>query len=398
MEAIELRDKVFWVGAKDPDLRVFDIIMRTEHGTTYNSYLIKGQKNILIETVKVRFSGEYLEKLDSILQGEKLDYLITNHTEPDHSGAIRNIITKYPDIQVIGTKPAYIYLKAMLNEDLNFKAVSDGEEMKLGDKTFRFIVAPFLHWPDTMFTYCIEDNILFSGDFLGCHFCMEKGLILNTDASDFLSAFKYYFEVIMGPFREHVLKALDKIKDLDIKMVCTSHGPVLVKDIDKYMELYREWSQPYIRKSDRKYVLIGYVSAYGYTQTIAGALYKRLSQNQSLDVDLIDLSEYELDALKDRIENADGILIGSPTFNQDALKPVWDALSVVCPINVRGRLAAAFGSFGWSGEAVKLIEDRMKGLKFKVVESGLRFNFTPSDMDLQVTEEFADKFAELLTT
>jgi NADH oxidase (H2O-forming) len=102
--------------------------------------------------------------------------------------------------------------------------------------------------------------------------------------------------------------------------------------------------------------------------------------------------------LKDRIENADGILIGSPTFNQDALKPVWDALSVVCPINVRGRLAAAFGSFGWSGEAVKLIEDRMKGLKFKVVESGLRFNFTPSDMDLQVTEEFADKFAELLTT
>jgi NADH oxidase (H2O-forming) len=249
-----------------------------------------------------------------------------------------------------------------------------------------------------MFTYCIEDNILFSGDFLGCHFCMEKGLILNTDASDFLSAFKYYFEVIMGPFKEHVLKALDKIKDLDIKMVCTSHGPVLVEDIDKYMELYRQWSQPYIRKSDRKYVLIGYVSAYGYTQTIAEALYKRLSQNQSLDVDLIDLSEYELDALKDRIENADGILIGSPTFNQDALKPVWDALSVVCPINVRGRLAAAFGSFGWSGEAVKLIEDRMKGLKFKVVESGLRFNFTPSDMDLQVTEEFADKFAELLTT
>jgi NADH oxidase (H2O-forming) len=398
MEAIELRDKVFWVGAKDPDLRVFDIIMRTEHGTTYNSYLIKGQKNILIETVKVRFSGEYLETLDSLLQGEKLDYLITNHTEPDHSGAIRNIITKYPDIQVIGTKPAYIYLKAMLNEDLNFKAVSNGEEMKLGDKTFRFIVAPFLHWPDTMFTYCIEDNILFSGDFLGCHFCMEKGLILNTDASDFLSAFKYYFEVIMGPFKEHVLKALDKIKDLDIKMVCTSHGPVLVEDIDKYMELYRQWSQPYIRKSDRKYVLIGYVSAYGYTQTIAEALYKRLSQNQSLDVDLIDLSEYELDALKDRIENADGILIGSPTFNQDALKPVWDALSVVCPINVRGRLAAAFGSFGWSGEAVKLIEDRMTGLKFKVVESGLRFNFTPSDMDLQVTEEFADKFAELLTT
>ncbi|MDF2840964.1 MAG: FprA family A-type flavoprotein [Clostridia bacterium] len=396
MESIKLRDNVFWVGAKDPDLRVFDIIMETEYGTTYNSYLIKGQKNILIETVKVRFSGEYLEKLDSLLQGEKLDYLITNHTEPDHSGSVRNIITKYPDIQVIGTRAAYIYLKAMLNEDLNFKVVSDGEEMKLGDKTFRFILAPFLHWPDTLFSYCIEDNILFSGDFLGCHFSMENGKILSTEAGDFQSAFRYYFDVIMGPFKEHVLKALDKIKDMDIEMVATSHGPVLNHDIDKYMALYRQWSQPRLKKSDRKYVFIGYVSAYGYTQTIAEVLYERLKQNQSLDVDLVDISEYKLDALKDMIENADGVLIGSPTFNQDALKPVWDALSVVCPINVRGRLAAAFGSYGWSGEAVKLLEDRMKGLKFKVVESGLRFNFTPSDLDLQTTSEFADKFAEML--
>lgn len=397
MESIKLRDKVYWVGAKDPDLRVFDIIMKTEYGTTYNSYLIKGQKNILIETVKVRFGGEYIEKIESLLQGGKLDYLITNHTEPDHSGAVRNIITKYPDIQVIGTRPAYMYLKAMLNEDLNFRVVSDGEELKLGDKTFKFIIAPFLHWPDTMFSYCIEDNMLFSGDFLGCHYSMETGMILNTDAGDFLSAFKYYFEVIMSPFKPHALKALDKIKDLNIEMVGTSHGPILVKDIDKYMALYRQWSQPNFKKSDRKYVLIGYVSAYGYTQTIAEALYERLKQNQGLDVDLIDISEYKLEALKEMIENADGVLIGSPTFNQDALKPVWDALSVVCPINVRGIPAAAFGSYGWSGEAVKLLEDRMKGLKFKVIESGLRFNFTPSDMDLLATAEFADKFAELLT-
>lgn len=396
MESIKLKDDVFWVGAKDPELRVFDIIMKTEFGTTYNSYLIRGEKNILIETVKSRFSGEFLGKLESLLQGENLDYLITNHTEPDHSGSVKNIITKYPDINVIGTKPAYLYLKAMLNQDLNFKTVSDGEELVLGNKTFRFILAPFLHWPDTMFTLCLEDNILFSGDFLGCHYCMPRDKILNKENSDYLSAFKYYFEVIMSPFKAHVLKALDKIKDLNIEMVCTSHGPVLNSDIDKYTALYRQWSQPRSKKSDKKYVLIGYVSAYGYTQTIAEALYERLRQSQSLDVDLIDISEYKLEALKDMIENADGVLIGSPTFNQDALKPVWDALSDVCPINVRGRLAAAFGSYGWSGEAVKLIEDRMKGLKFKVVESGLRFNFTPSDADLIATAEFAGKFEEML--
>ena len=396
MESIKLKDNIFWVGAKDPDLRVFDIIMNTEYGTTYNSYLIKGEKNILIEAVKVRFSSEYLEKLESLLRGEKLDYLITNHTEPDHSGSVRNIITRYPGIEIIGSKPAYLYLKAMLNEDLNFKTVSDGEELKLGDKTFKFISAPFLHWPDTMFTYCLEDNILFSGDFLGCHYCMPKNKILDTEADDFLPAFKYYFDVIMGPFKQHVLKALDKIKDLDIKMVCTSHGPVLVEDIDKYMAFYRQWSLNALKKSDRKYVFIGYVSAYGYTESIAEALYERLKQNQSLDVDLVDISEYKLSDLKDRIENADGVLLGSPTFNQDALKPVWEVLSVVCPINIRGKLAGAFGSYGWSGEAVKLIEDRMKGLKFKVIESGLRFNFVPSDDDLRATAEFADKFDDML--
>lgn len=396
MESIKLKENVFWVGAKDPDLRVFDIIMKTEYGTTYNSYLIKGQMNILIETVKVHFNGEYLEKLESLLGGEKLHYLITNHTEPDHSGSVRNIITKYPDIQVIGTKAAYIYLKAMLNEDLNFRMVTDGEELKLGDKTFRFIMAPFLHWPDTMFTYYVEENILFSGDFLGCHYCMPQGKILNSEAGEFLPAFRYYFDVIMGPYKEHVLKALNKIKDIKIDMVGTSHGPVLVENISKYMELYREWSQGVLTKRDSKYVLIGYVSAYGFTRTIAETLYNKLSQNRELDVEVVDISEHDPADLKQRIERADGILIGSPTFNQDALKPVWDLLSIVCPVNVRGKLAAAFGSFGWSGEAVKLIEDRLRGLKFKVVESGLRFNFTPSDEDLETTAKFAEEFAKML--
>lgn len=396
MEAIKLKDNVFWVGAKDPDLRVFDVIMKTEFGTTYNSFLIKGKKNILVETVKAHFGEEYLQMLEGLLQGEKLDYLITNHTEPDHSGSVRNIITRYPDIQVIGTRPAYMYLKAMLNQDLNFKVVTDGEELVLGDKTFRFVMAPFLHWPDTMFSYLVEDEILFSGDFLGCHYCVDKNKIFNNDSNDFHSAFEYYFNVIMSPFKEHALKALDKIKDLSIKMVGTSHGPVLVENIPEYIELYRKWSQNAVKASDKKYIFIGYVSAYGYTRTIAEALYEALSQNSKLDVELIDISEYRLSDLKQRIENADGVLIGSPTFNQDALKPVWDLLSVTCPINVRGTLAAAFGSYGWSGEAVKLLEDRLKGLKFKVVESGLRFCFTPSDEDIKTTKEFAHKFAEML--
>lgn len=396
MDSLRIKENLHWVGARDADLRVFDIIMKTEYGTTYNSYLIKGEKNILIDTVEIKFYGEYTKKLEQLLNGGNIDYVVTNHTEPDHSGSVKNILTKYPDAEIICTKPASIYLKAMLNQDFRCKTVSDGEEIDLGGKKLRFILAPFLHWPDTMFTYLEDEKVLFSGDFLGCHYCPEESRIYNDESGDFKDAFKYYFDVIMGPFKEHALKALDKIKDMKIDMVCPSHGPILRKDIGSFIKKYHDWSREAVIERDKKYVLIAYVSAYNFTRTIAEKLYETISDNKTTDVEIIDISKHDLMAVKRKIEYADGVLIGSPTFNQDALKPVWDALSVVCPINVRGKLAAAFGSYGWSGEAVRMLEERLRSLKFKVVESGLRFNFAPSDEDLDTTGEFAQKFMGML--
>jgi NADH oxidase (H2O-forming) len=247
-----------------------------------------------------------------------------------------------------------------------------------------------------MFTYLEDEKALFSGDFLGCHYCPKETKIFNDELGDFSEAFSYYFDVIMGPFKEHVLKALDKIKGMSIDIVCPTHGPILKENIESYTNKYRDWSKGAVIKKDKKYVLIAYVSAYHFTRTIAEKLYEKMIENNVVDVEIIDISEYDLMAVKRKIEYADALLIGSPTFNQDALKPVWDALSVVCPINVRGKLAAAFGSYGWSGEAVKMIEERLRSLKFKVVESGLRFNFTPSDEDLETTGEFAIKFLEMI--
>jgi flavorubredoxin len=146
MDSLKIRENLHWVGARDPGLRVFDIIMNTEYGTTYNSYLIKGEKNILIDTVKVLFYDEYSKKLEQVLGGGKIDYIIANHTEPDHSGAIKNLLTKYPNAEVICTKPAYMYLKAMLNQDIRCRTVSDGEEMELGGRKLKFILAPFLSY------------------------------------------------------------------------------------------------------------------------------------------------------------------------------------------------------------------------------------------------------------
>ncbi len=396
MDIIKLKEGIDWVGVRDPQLRVFDIIMETEYGTTYNAYLIRGAKNVLVESVKIGHYHDFSEKLDSLLGTEKIDYIIANHTEPDHSGSIKNLLTKYPNAQVICSKPASIYLKAMLNEDFNCKVAADGEELVLGGRRFRFIMAPFLHWPDTMFTYLPDEQLLFSGDVFGCHYCPAEGSIFNDEAEDFSQAFKYYFDVIMGPFKEHFLKAYEKIKDLPVTMIGTSHGPVHRKDVWQYIEQYRKWSLDAVRKSDKKYVVIAYVSAYGFTATIAERLYTAMSQDSRFDVELVDISKQDLMDMKRKIEYADGVLIGSPTFNQDALKPVWDVLSEVCPINVRNKQAAAFGSYGWSGEAVKMLEERLRSLKFKVTESGLRFNFAPSDADLEATAEFGRSFLELL--
>lgn len=396
MKMQELKNNLYWVGVKDADLRVFDIIMNTKYGTTYNSYLIKDEKNILIDTAKESFYEEYISNIKNVLGDEKIDYIISNHTEPDHSGSIKKLLSIYPDAQVICSKPAAMYLRAMLNSDFNCKTVTDGEELKLGSKKFRFISAPFLHWPDTMFTYDIDEKVLFSGDVLGCHYCPSDDMILNSEPDGYLDAFEYYFNVIMGPFKNHVIKAMNKIKDVDIKMVCASHGPVLVNTINSCVDKYINWSKKAVESNNEKNILIAYVSAYGYTRSIAEQLYKTLSKYGDFCVELVNISDYEISEIKNKIESAEGMLIGSPTFNQDALKPVWDVLSVVCPINVRGVKASAFGSYGWSGEAVKMLEDRLKSLKFKVIESGLRFNFTPSEEDLEATEQFAHKFIESL--
>ncbi|MFZ5354622.1 MAG: FprA family A-type flavoprotein [Bacillota bacterium] len=396
MKLHELKKDLFWIGVRDPNLRVFDVIMKTEFGTTYNSYLIRGEKNILVETAKVGFYDEYVKNIEAVIGSEDIHYIISNHTEPDHSGSLKNLLVRYPKAQVICSKPASLYLRGMLNQDFDCRVVGDNEELLLGNKAFKFISAPFLHWPDTMFTYYIDEKVLFSGDVLGCHFCPKGDVVLDVESGDFMKAFKYYFDVIMGPFKDHAIKAMSKIENMDIQMVGTSHGPVLTENIDKYIGMYMEWSQDAVLPKDKKYILIGYVSAYGYTRTIAEELFRTMSEDNTLDVEIVDISQYDLMDIKKKVEYADGVLIGSPTFNQDALKPVWDALSVICPINVRNKPAAAFGSYGWSGEAVKMLEERMKSLKFKVVESGLRFNFAPSDADLKTTSEFAKRFIEIV--
>ena len=392
MMGVQIVPGVHWVGAKDPNLRIFDIVMETKYGTTYNAYLIKGQeKTALIETVKSRCYEELKQRIEKIVPLSEIDYVVINHTEPDHTGSLGRLLLEMPKATVVASKVALRFLGQQLNKEFTQQIAADGDKLDLGGKTLQFINAPFLHWPDSMFTYLPEDKILFSCDAFGCHYCGDS--IFNDEVVDMIDAYKYYFDVIVKPFRRYVLEAAEKIKDLDIKIIAPSHGPILRKDPWSYVKLYADWSQQPKTTGAPKKVPVLYTSAYGYTTLLAEAISKGL-EDAGVQAEVLDFTQYPLTEMIDKIEHADGFLLGSPTINRDAVPPVWQLLSGVSAIINNGKPAGAFGSYGWSGEAVKHMERRFQDLQLKVPVPGIRVNFAPTEADLQLAKEFGINFGE----
>jgi len=389
MPAIEIKDGVYWVGVRDPELRIFDLVMTTDVGTSYNAYLIKGSsKTALIEVCEDKFFDEYREKVQSLVDLGSIDYLIMNHTEPDHSEAVAKLLDLIPDITVMGSGTALGFLKEITNKKFKAQEIKDGDRLELGGKTLKFLSVPFLHWPDTIYTYLEEDLILFPCDSFGSHWPDER-LFNDLMESNFLSSYKEYFDAIIGPFKPYVLEALDKIKDLPLEVVAPGHGPILRKDIDRYIDLYRQWStRPAPVSGDKPKIVLAYLSIYGFTKMLADALIDGISSIGDFDIHTYRLVEDKLDdpELLDRVGedliDASGFLIGSNTVNGDALPPVWRLLSRLSPISHGDKVAMAFGAYGWSGEAVPSIENRLRALRMQVLP-GLRVNFKPSERSLE---------------
>ena len=390
MGAEKLKDNIYWVGVKNPELRVFDIIMETKKGTTYNSYVINDEKVAVLDAVKDGYYDEFKENLISVIGEKKVDYVIVHHTELDHTGSLIKLIEDYPDMKVVGSRSTLINLKNILNREFN--GVEAKEEICLGELTLKFIIAPNLHWPDTMFTYVEDKNFLFTCDFTGCHYS-PKGKITDNFGEEYFVEMKYYFDCIMGPFKKFVNMGLNKIKDLEIDFIAPSHGPVHVANIEGVLNKYETWAKE--EPVDLKKVEIFYITAYGNTERIANFMKEKL-EAKGFKADVTEITSITLEECKKRIESAKGFMVGSPTINQDAVKPAWDLLSVVCPITNRGKAALAFGSFGWSGEGVPMLTARIKSLKLKTVEPGLKFCFVPSEEDYKNAEEAVNNFIELM--
>ncbi len=394
MKALEVKKDINWVGALDFDIRVFDIVMYTEHGTTYNSYVLKSnEKTVLFEISKITFWDEFYARLTSCCNPADIDYIVVNHTEPDHSGALVKLLELCPKAEVVGTATAIKFLKEIVNCDFKHIAVKDGDEISLGDKTMQFFVVPLLHWPDTMYTYVKEDKTIFTCDSFGCHYCNEN-VFNDKIKDDFTDAYKYYFDCIMGPFKPSVLNALDKIKHLEIETICCGHGPVIRENVSKYLDMYREWATPV--KNERPKVVVAFVSAYGYTKQMAELISAGISTEVNADISLFDMVEAKKADVLAEMDSADCILLGSPTLIGDALPPILELLVHLNPIIHRNKFAGAFGSYGWSGEAVGNISARLKQLKMKTPIEPLKIAFRPSDEQKQECLEFGKNFGRLL--
>jgi flavorubredoxin len=389
---LPVTDSVSWIGALDKDIVTFDIVMETQYGTTYNSYFINADKRTVIDTVKKSFQEEFTGRIKELCNPSEIEFIVCNHTEPDHSGSLGALLDIAPDATVVGSGQALNYLSEMIDRPFKSLKIKDGDTLDLGNMTLRFIGAANLHWPDTIYTYLEEDNILFTCDSFGAHFCNDK--MFDDATGDYTDAFKYYFDVILRPFSKFMLKAIDKIDALDISMICPGHGPILRSAWKEKVELSREYAREFLDSQDgnKERVLITYVSAYGYTGEMANTIAAGIREAGEIDVHVLDIENIPLGELEENLARSGGILIGSPTINRNTLLPVYRLFSVINPIRDKGKLAASFGSYGWSGEAVPLIENHLRNLKLEIVQDGLATKFFPSEEQTGELKEFGRTF------
>jgi flavorubredoxin len=389
---LRVTSDVTWIGVQDPELVTFDIVMETKFGTTYNSYFIEAQKRTVIDTVKAGFQEEYFSKLKQVTDPGSIQYIVANHTEPDHSGTLGDLLQVAHEATVVGSGNAIRYLKEQLGREFRHIVVKDGQTLDLGNKTLKFIGAPNLHWPDSIYTWLTEDKILFTCDSFGCHYTHPA--MFDDLSGDFDDAFRYYFAVIMKPYSRFMIQAIQRIRPLPVQMVCPGHGPILRTHWKKYVDLSEQLATEALSYPVTGRILIAYVSAYHNTGNIAQEIANGIRQAGDFVVDLCDIEKMDLALLEQKITEAAGIIIGSPTFNQNILLPIYQVFALINPIRDRNKPAASFGSYGWSGEAARIMDAALANLRLKVVQPGLMVKFSPHHDTISLCRDFGKTFGD----
>ncbi len=392
---LNLTESVKWIGVLDYDIKTFDIVMHTEYGTTYNSYFIDAERKAIVDIAKEKFSAAYLGKLRAVTDPQEIEYIIVNHTEPDHSGSLRLLLELAPSATVVGSGNAIRYLEDIVNVPFKSMVVKHGDTLDLGNRTLSFVAAPNLHWPDSMYTLLEEEKVLFTCDSFGAHYCSEE--MYSDFSEEYTKAFKYYFDVIMRPFSRFMTRAIDLIRPLDIELICPGHGPVHRENLGKAIDLSEKYATDYLKLvvgRSPKNILIAYVSAYGYTRQAAEIIAEGIREAENISTEILDIEDLPTEILESKLITADGILIGSPTINQNTLLPVYKLFSQINPIRDKGKLGGAYGSYGWSGESPRIILENLRLLKLKIFEDTGQFKFLPSGDKADFLKDFGRRFAQ----
>jgi flavorubredoxin len=368
----EISKNVYWVGVKDWNRRMFDALIPLPRGTSYNSYLIVGEKNVLVDTVNPGFEAELKNNVGSIVGLENLDYLVMNHAEPDHAGAIPYVMSLNGKVKLLttlkGSRMAQTYYKVPPDRIV---VVKNGDQLDLGGKTLKFIEAPMLHWPETMFTYLQEDKILFSCDFFGAH--LAEGLF-DDDVEDLPVFAQKYFGEIMMPFKVMGKAALEKLKNFEIKVIAPSHGPVY-RNPNKILSLYEKW----VAGATREKVVVVYASMWGSTESMAHLVSKTL-MSEGINVVEYNLSYADLgDLIKDLVD-ARAVVLAAPTVLNGAHPLMVYFLYLFNALRPPAKYCIIFGSFGWAGGSVRQIKDAV-GSNVEVLDV-LEVNGRASDAEL----------------
>lgn len=395
MNPIPIAKDIYFIGVFDPDIRTFDIIMKAANGSSYNAYLIKTSEGVIVvDTVKKEFQEAFFANLEALCSYEEIRYVIVHHIEPDHSGALPELITRAPQAKVLISPQASMMLGALTHkEHMVFETVWTNKTLRLGEKTLTFLSTPYLHWPETLSTYVSEDKLLFSGDVFGAHYCDTR--LFDDKVGDFSYAYAYYYDHIMRPFKRYVASALALYDRFEIACIAPLHGPILRHNPRHYMDQYRAWSAPF--NVPHKTLTIFYLTSYKNTYDMAQAIMRGSEHTEGLITRIYDLAALEEANMLALLDQSDGFLIGTPTINGDAPKPVWDLLSCLMFLGKEGKCAGAFGSYGWSGEAIEHVLVRLKHLKLRVPPlEHPKVKLIPTEADMRACEAYGKEFGEVV--
>lgn len=393
-----IKNNVYWVGKVDWELKTFHgYEYSTNKGSTYNSYLIQEEKTVLIDTVWQPFAKEFVENLKKEIDLKKIDYIIANHAEIDHSGALPELMKHIPDTPIYCTNNGIKSLKGHYHQNWNFKPIKSGQTLDLGNgKQLIFIEAPMLHWPDSMFCYMTKDNILFSNDAFGQHLATEELFndLVNQDEL-FIEAIKYYAN-ILTPFSMLVKKKIEEFVSLKLPLdiICTSHGVIWRDNPMQIAEKYLQWADNY----QENQISIVYDTMWNGTKRMAESIALGIKEsNPGIVVKLFPAATTDKNDIATEIFKSKAILVGSPTINKGILSSIAALLEEVKGLGFKNKKAAAFGTFGWSGESVSIITKLLKEAKFELMSDGIKAKWNPDEAAIRKCVEYGREIGSILS-